>query len=249
MRKPETLKSALAVSLAVHLLLLWPAAPLFRQGVTAQPLSVVLNPSKELSSGKLASATRSDRSVRAIASASEKAVVPTATEKALAAAGTENALVAAVTVPRTMPQLGTAQQRNTLGSTAESASRSESQATLSAPGLSQQVAPGIGGSQGLDADGVRQYRIALATEARRFKHYPTRALADEIGGTVEVRVAVAAGGQPQEVALVRSSGHGLLDEAALDMMRKAAPRTAVPELLRRRPFVINLPVVFDVASE
>lgn len=91
--------------------------------------------------------------------------------------------------------------------------------------------------------------MALATEARRFKRYPQRALAEEIGGTVELRIAVAAGGQSQEVAIARSSGYEALDDAALEMLRKAAPRTAVPELLRRRSFVVNLPIVFEVASE
>jgi protein TonB len=239
MRKQEAFTSALAVSLAVHLLLLWPAVSLFQSGATAQPLSVVLNPSKEVPRDAAPVATRSPHDTRETPS----------NRKAAAVAGAEKAVVVAASVPLVLPQRGTTQQDNTPASTTESPLRSESQTALAAPGSPQQAVAGTALSQGLDADGVRQYRIALATEARRFKHYPTRALADEIGGTVEVRVAVAAGGQPQEVALVRSSGHGLLDEAALEMMRKAAPRTVVPELLRRRPFVINLPVVFDVASE
>lgn len=136
---------------------------------------------------------------------------------------------------------------NTPASTTEMPLRSEGQQ----PGAAARAAPAAstGASGTLDADGVRQYRMALAVEARRFKRYPPIALAEEISGTVEVRVAVAAGGQTQEVALARSSGYEALDDAALDMLRKAAPRTAVPELLRRRPFVIDLPVVFNVASE
>ena len=102
---------------------------------------------------------------------------------------------------------------------------------------------------GLDADGVRQYRLALATQARRYKRYPASAREANVGGTVEIRVAVASGGLPQDVQLARSSGNDLLDDAALEMIRKAAPRTTVPELLRSRAFVVSLPVVFDLASE
>ena len=100
-----------------------------------------------------------------------------------------------------------------------------------------------------DAEGLRQYRLDLALQARRFRRYPARALEASLGGTVEVRVAVAAAGAPEEIALAHSSGHELLDDAALDMLRRAAPRTVVPDRLRGRSFVISLPVVFDLADE
>lgn len=105
------------------------------------------------------------------------------------------------------------------------------------------------GGARLDADGLRQYRLALAVEARRFRRYPARAREASIGGTVEIRVAVAAGGQAQEVELARSSGHELLDDAALEMMKKAVPRATVPDRLRGHVFVVSLPVVFDLADE
>jgi protein TonB len=101
---------------------------------------------------------------------------------------------------------------------------------------------------GADPDGLRQYRLALAREARRFKRYPERALLAGIGGTAEVRVEHAAGAVP--VAwLARSSGDEALDAAALSMMREAAPRTLVPEPLRGRSFAVSLPVIFDASAE
>lgn len=109
--------------------------------------------------------------------------------------------------------------------------------------------PASSGASGLDADGVRQYRVALAREARRYKRYPARAIEASIGGTVEIRIAIAAGGWSEDVRLAHSSGDESLDDAALDMIRKAAQRTAVPEPLRNRAFAVSLPVVFDLASE
>ena len=111
------------------------------------------------------------------------------------------------------------------------------------------VAAAPTGGDGLDADGVRQYRLALGVQARRYKRYPASALEANVGGTVEVRVMVATCGLPQEVQLARSSGNGPLDDAALDMIRQAVPRTTVPEPLRSRAFAVSLPVVFDLASE
>ncbi|RLJ67521.1 TonB family protein [Sulfurisoma sediminicola] len=104
------------------------------------------------------------------------------------------------------------------------------------------------GGEGADADGLRQYRLALAREARRFKRYPERALLAGIGGTAEVRVEQAAGAFPV-ARLARSSGDEALDAAALDMMREAAPRTTIPEPLRGRSFAVSLPVIFDASAE
>ena len=62
-----------------------------------------------------------------------------------------------------------------------------------------------GTRSGADADGLRQYRLALAREARRYKRYPQRALLAGIGGTVEVRIEHVAGAVPV-ARLARSSG-------------------------------------------
>lgn len=98
-------------------------------------------------------------------------------------------------------------------------------------------------------EGVREYRLALAVQARRYKRYPPRAMEAGIGGTAEIRIAVAAAGSAAEVELARSSGDDTLDAAALDMMKRAAPRTAVPESLRDRSFAVDLPIVFDPATD
>lgn len=215
----------------LHLFLLWPAALPDRQGETASLLSVVLLPGKS-------------RVPAAIS-------IPSSPDRAAAHSDGANLLVAREDAPRVLQSPNTPPQSNTLASTTEKPLRSDSppagMAVAAREAVPQVVAATDGA--GLDADGVRQYRMALALEARRFKRYPPSALAEDVGGTVEVRVSVAAGGQAQEIALARTSGYSALDDAALDMLRKAAPRTVVPELLRRRSFVINLPVVFDVANE
>lgn len=97
---------------------------------------------------------------------------------------------------------------------------------------------------GPDAAGLRQYRLALAGEARRFKRYPEAARRAGMAGTAEIRVAVV---HDQALAeLSRSSGHTALDTAALDMLRQAAVRARLPESLRGQQFAVLLPVVFEV---
>lgn len=230
MRKQENFKSALAVSVALHFLLLWPALSLDGRGGGAQTLSVALQllPSKP-----------------PLLAANEAAAVPPHPPVA-------SKRVLAREMPALQAPVPSSSENASPSSTVETPAHSGAQpagdvaATAQASG---QPAAGADAGAGVDADGVRQYRVALAVEARRFKRYPARALADDLGGTVEIRVAVAAGGRTQEVALSHSSGHEALDDAALDMMRKAAPRTAVPELLRQRAFSVSLPVVFDAADD
>ncbi|MFA6313515.1 MAG: TonB family protein [Sterolibacterium sp.] len=102
---------------------------------------------------------------------------------------------------------------------------------------------------GLNAGGLRQYRLDLAAESRRFKRYPPQALAQGWHGTAEVRVAVAVSGVPQFAQLTTSSGQGILDAAALDMINQAALHTVVPSSLRGREFSVLLPISFAIDSD
>ena len=104
-------------------------------------------------------------------------------------------------------------------------------------------------AEGVSADGLRQYRLSLAISARRFKHYP--ALARERGweGTAEVALDVNALLPVPEVDLVRSSGRGVLDEQALEMMTQAARVTNLPQSLKGRDFRVLLPVQFSLESD
>lgn len=102
---------------------------------------------------------------------------------------------------------------------------------------------------GLDADGLRGYRVALAREAKRFKRYPARALEAGQAGTTELRVTLGRVGMVEDIRIAKSSGHELLDQAALAMMRQAATRAPVPETLRGRLFAVTLPVIFDLRDD
>jgi protein TonB len=88
--------------------------------------------------------------------------------------------------------------------------------------------------------------MALADELRRYKRYPAGARAAGQAGTADVGVTVNAAGTVQSVRLVRSSGYTELDDSALDMMRNAAPRAAVPEALRGRAFEMTLGIEFSL---
>jgi protein TonB len=94
-------------------------------------------------------------------------------------------------------------------------------------------------------DGLRSYRLALASQARRFKSYPPQAVASGWQGTAEVRLDIGGEGRQPEVHLQRSSGRDQLDQAALAMISAAAEYAVLPETLRGKKFAVVLPVVFD----
>ncbi len=110
-------------------------------------------------------------------------------------------------------------------------------------------APPVAAREGVSADDVRQYRVSLATAARRFKRYP--ALARERGweGTAEVAVNGSVLLPAPEVVLVHSSGRRVLDEQALDMVAQAARATNLPDGLKGRDFRILLPVNFSLETD
>lgn len=102
---------------------------------------------------------------------------------------------------------------------------------------------------GVNADDLRQYRVSLAVAARRFKRYPSLARERGWEGTVDVAVTILSHRSQLEVSMLRSSGHALLDEQALEMLRHAAGVTVLPSGLQGRDFRMVLPVRFSLDAE
>ncbi len=84
--------------------------------------------------------------------------------------------------------------------------------------------------------------------ARRYKRYPTQAVENGWTGKVEVRLVVARDGGVDSVRVKNSSGYGILDDQALDMIRKAEGVTPIPPALQGRQFSIDIPVIFDLQT-
>lgn len=220
-----SLLHALAISLVFHVLLLWPAAVSWRESVPSAPLVASLRPS-------MAPVTP----VPAPAILSATAPPERVEQKAKPEPPQPLALPAERPEPRTT---------HPLDSTASTLGGSEAQAASPAPDPRPAAASALPPSPGADADGLRSYRLALAREARRHKHYPPRAIEAGWQGTAELRVSVTAGGATA-VRLAKSSGQPVLDEAALEMLRLALPATPIPAPLQAREFSVDLPIVFEL---
>jgi len=73
----------------------------------------------------------------------------------------------------------------------------------------------------LDADYVKQWINTIERAGQR--HYPSEALRKKINGKLSLKVILLADGSIAELKIIRSSGHQILDHAALQIVRHAAP--------------------------
>lgn len=225
------LARALAASLALHMLVLWPSLLPRTTQQAVQPLAATLR----------AAAVPESKPAAAVP-APQRIAQPRRMQDVLHQSGDDKpAIIAQPAAPQT-PVLEAAS-----GSAASSANRN--QVRLAALGAASAAAALAPEAEGLDADGIRAYRMGLARGARAHKRYPGIAQERGWAGTAEVRIAVSREGRPRQILLERSSGHEVLDREAVDMMSRAAVSAPVPESLRGREFAVSLPVQFDLAGQ
>ncbi len=228
------LRFAILASLIFHLLLLWPAPPR-PPGKEAVLLQATMRPSPPVPAAPAPSLPP-----RAVAPAPTIAPRP----PVLATKGLDLPMPTAVPQappiaadPVTPPAPGPALPAATVAAVAPAAGSPSGALLIQA------------NASGEALDGLRGYRLSVASQARRFKRYPPRAMAAGWTGTAEVRLEVGSDGRPQAATVGRSSGHESLDRAALTMIDAGALRASLPESLRGRNFAVVLPVVFNLEDE
>jgi protein TonB len=214
----SSLLPALMISLALHFLLLWPAA-LPRTGM-------------ETGQAPLLATLRAEVVPEPSPPPAQRGT-PVSGKASHARSAAAEQPVAAAALARPAPAVLAEQAAASPGAAAADAARG--------------MAPAAAG-EGPDAEGLRAYRIGLAREARAHRRYPPLARERGWTGTAEVRVDVSPGGQPWQVLLARSSGHEILDREAVLLMRNAAATTVLPDSLRGREFAVRMPVTFDIAE-
>jgi len=97
-----------------------------------------------------------------------------------------------------------------------------------------------------DAGLLDAYRLALIDAARRYKRYPVQAMERGWQGRVEIRVVIGADGMIKRTLVKTSSSYQILDDQALDMVKRAL--TQIPSALRGREFSVDIPVIFELQT-
>ena len=118
-----------------------------------------------------------------------------------------------------------------------------------APEPASTQAPARPSAEALDASLLDAYRLALIDAARRYKRYPVQAMERGWEGRVEIRVVVGENGTIKSALVKRSSRYQILDDQALDMVRRAFNALAqVQPAPRGREFTVDVPVIFELQT-
>ena len=94
---------------------------------------------------------------------------------------------------------------------------------------------------------TQEYRYATYLDAWRKKverignlNYPDEAKRKQLYGNLMLHVAIKADGSLEQVRLVRSSGHKILDDAAIRIVKLAAPYAPLPADIRREVEILDI---------
>lgn len=227
-RWPIALRWAVGLSLAVHLLVILPLSLMLETplAMPQAPLSAVLKGPGEV--------------VRS---------APVTSKHLLPVSKGEAAKTARKPMPKPMPTRD------------DASTRSETRAVQAVAGTAQgetQAQPNVlskagivGGApdtvrDGVEADALNRYRLALGAEARKARRYPEVSRTRGQEGTAEVFVVLSRFGGGPVVVAGKSSGSPTLDEGALVMVRVAAERTPLPPELQGRNLKIPLRIRFSL---
>jgi periplasmic protein TonB len=92
------------------------------------------------------------------------------------------------------------------------------------------------------------YGQSISKEIRRFLKYPPLAQRRGWQGTAEVLLQLTAEGKVAGITIGKSSGQKVLDDEALNMVRRALPLPQAPQDLRGRELTVTVPIVFKLES-
>lgn len=113
----------------------------------------------------------------------------------------------------------------------------------SAAGGSAQTAPGAAQN-----DAWRLYAKQLSAHFKKFKNYPPMAQRLKLTGTVWIRLELRRDGMIVSAQIDKSSGHKILDDAALAAARSAQPLPPFPPQIAAQTRNIRIPYQFALSD-
>lgn len=100
-----------------------------------------------------------------------------------------------------------------------------------------------------DAGTLDQYRLAIYSAARRYKKYPRVALDNNWEGKAVIRLVIGANGLIANISIKTSTGHEVLDQAALETLTRAKPQVPIPAALRGKEFGMDINFIYSLRDE
>jgi periplasmic protein TonB len=95
---------------------------------------------------------------------------------------------------------------------------------------------------------LTSYEKSLSELIKRHERYPDRARRQGWQGTTIVGLSLSADGKVKDVSILESSGREVLDDAAVQMVRRASPLPRAPEALQGKERIVRIPIVFKLTT-
>lgn len=99
-----------------------------------------------------------------------------------------------------------------------------------------------------DRASAQAYMRLLAAALLQQRNYPGEARKQRLQGVVAVRFTLDRGGHVLAMAIARSSGHALLDQAALEVLQRADPLPAIPPELGKDRLTVTVPIEYSLIT-
>lgn len=109
-------------------------------------------------------------------------------------------------------------------------------------------ASGKAPTESVDSALLEKYRLGLIDAASRYRRYPPQAMERGWQGRVEIRLVIGTDGMVKSARVKTSSSYRILDDQALDMVKKGIEFAQIPPLLRGREFTVDVPVIFELRT-
>ncbi|MDR2422128.1 MAG: energy transducer TonB [Deltaproteobacteria bacterium] len=106
---------------------------------------------------------------------------------------------------------------------------------------------GVGGGVGRgNPSALAAYQAKIRTRLEKNKKYPPQARQNRVEGIVMARFTINKEGQVVGGQIVKSSGHNVLDDEVLGLLRRVNPFPPIPKELGDKPLTITAPIQFKV---
>jgi protein TonB len=95
----------------------------------------------------------------------------------------------------------------------------------------------------------RSYVGEVMAHLLKHRFYPPQARKDKLQGIVKVRFSIDSNGNVLAATVATGASLGVLDQAALDVLRRASPLPPIPKDMQRSQLSITVPIEFSLTTE
>jgi protein TonB len=104
---------------------------------------------------------------------------------------------------------------------------------------------GVGGGTGRgNPNAFNAYVSRIRAKLNRLKKYPPAAASQRLGGIVTVNFTIDRGGNVITSRMVNGSGHPVLDQEAMALLKRCSPFPAMPKELTETTLNLTVPIQF-----